>query len=200
MQKQPLHIDQELIKACLGGKEKALYNLYQLTYSSLHAVCKRYLNDQDEISLLLNSGFLKIVKGLRNYDEQVPFQAWIKRIMINTVIDHHRKNKKYKETIQYPETLIESKRMPVDFNQADMLFDAEQLLKLVQKLPPMSGKVFNLFAIDGYSHSEISELLEISEGTSKWHLSTARKKLQEMIQSRMASKKTKSRSDYKIKI
>ena len=200
MQKQPLHIDDELIKDCLGGKEKALYNLYQLTYSPLHAVCKRYLNDKDEISLLLNSGFLKIVKGLKNYNQKVPFQAWIKRIMINTVIDHHRKHKKYKETIQYPETIVEPKQMDVDFNKADLLFDAEQLLRLVQKLPPMTGKVFNLFAIVGYSHLEIADLLGVSEGTSKWHLSTARKKLQAMIQSRISSRKTNMRSDQKIKI
>ena len=200
MQDQQLHIDQELIKACLCGKEKALYDLYQLTYSSLHAVCKRYLNDQDEISLLLNNGFLKIVKGLKNYDTRVPFKAWIKRIMINTVIDHHRKYKKYKETIHYPETLVETGQMSVDFNQADMLFDAEQLLRLIQRLPPMTGRVFNLFAIDGYSHVEISGLLDISEGTSKWHLSNARKKLQEMISSRITATKNKVSSDFKVKI
>jgi len=197
LHKRRTHIDQEQIDACLRGDEKALYDLYHLTYGSLHAVCKRYLNDQDEISLLLNSGFLKIVKGLSSYQDKVPFEAWIKRIMINTVIDHHRKHKKYKETIQYPETMVESKQS-MDFNEAEKLFDAEQLMSLIHQLPPMTGKVFNLYAIDGYSHKEIGDLLKITAGTSKWHLSTARKKLQEMIQREMAPKKSQSKTNIKI--
>ncbi len=194
MQHKQININQELIDLCLEGNERALYQMYHLTYGALSAVCKRYLNDHDEISLLLNTGFLKIVKGLKKYQSNIPFEAWIKRIMINTVIDHHRKNKKYRELIHYADHLPEPKFSQVNFNKADEIFDAQQLLELIHRLPPISGKVFNLAAIDGYSHREIAEMLGISEGTSKWHLSNARKKLQEMMASKILSKKKKPTS------
>ena len=200
MQEKPHHIEQELLAACCNGEEKALYELYHICYSDLYAVCKRYLNDQDEIGLLLNSGFLKIVNGLNGYKKHIPFEAWIKRIMINTVIDHHRKQKKYRETITYPELIVEpNHRGRIDFNAADQLFDAEQLMHLIGQLPPMTARVFNLYAIDGYRHKEIAGLLDITDGTSKWHLSTARKKLQAMITELMNSKKNESKIKYKLK-
>ena len=77
-----------------------------------------------------------------------------------------------------------------DYNQADQDFDAEQLLQLIRQLPPVTHQVFNLFAIDGYSHKEISKMLGMSEGTSKWHLSTARKKLQHLLKQHNTSIKT----------
>ena len=160
-----------------------------MTYGALHAVCRRYLKDDDEISQLLNTGFLKIVNGLKGYKNKIPFEAWIKRIMINTVIDHHRKNKKYKEIILYAENIPEHKSSHLNINQADQMFDAEQLMSLIKRLPAMTGRVFNMAAIDGYSHREISGMLGISEGTSKWHLSNARKMLQEMMVAFEESKK-----------
>jgi RNA polymerase sigma-70 factor (ECF subfamily) len=102
--------------------------------------------------------------------------------MINTLIDDFRKNRKVTELVenhdftshQLPDTVL-------DFNTADLHFDAAQLEAMVRSLPPVSQKVFNLFAIDGFSHHEISELLGMSEGTSKWHLSFARQRLRELL-------------------
>lgn len=177
-----MHIDQQLLEKCLKGNEKAQYTLYQRCYGVLLSICRRYARDHDEENVLLNTGFLKVLNGLDKYRSKVPFEAWIRRIMINTVIDEHRKNKKYKDTFEYTAEVDESRsNLRIDYNTADLQFDAEQLLEFIQKLPPMSGEVFNMYAIDGYSHKEIGDALGISEGTSKWHLSNARSKLQEMI-------------------
>ena len=103
--------------------------------------------------------------------------------MINTVIDDFRKNRKVRELISNTDfSEAPNQHSQVDYNLADLRFDAEQLEMLIRRLPPMSQKVFNLYAIDGYSHAEIGELLGISDGTSKWHLSSARKRLQLMLQ------------------
>ena len=141
------------------------------------------MSNDDDIGTMINSAFLKIVKNIGQYRPEVPFRAWVRRIMINTAIDHYRKHKKYRDFVYYPEEekTMENNHSAIDFNEADQQFDAEQLLQMIDQLPHVSKTVFNMFAIDGYSHREIAEMLKISEGTSKWHLSTARKKLRELL-------------------
>lgn len=173
----------QLLQDCQAGDRKAQYQLYQSCYPLLMSVCMRYMQDDLEARGMLNQGFLKIVTNLEKYREEVPFEAWIRRIMINTIIDNFRKNRKVKELIEHRD--FASSPPPqtdrFDWNIADQQFDAEQIEALIRSLPPMSQKVFNLYAIDGYSHREVSEQLGISVGTSKWHLSSARKRLQEML-------------------
>ena len=184
MEEVNAHIDHKLLLACVRGEEASQYRLYSICYGPLYTVCQRYAQDEDEIGILLNTTFLKVIKGLKKYDyqNQLIFEAWIKRIAINTAIDAHRRNKKYKRTIFYPspdeQTLMDGQ---VDYNKADQQFDAQQLLEMIRTLPPMTAKVFNLFAIDGFSHKEIGDMLAISQGTSKWHLSEARRRLQLLL-------------------
>jgi len=145
-------------------------------------VSMRYHKQKDDAAAMVNQGFLKIVNNLEKYDSEIPFEYWIKRIMINTLIDDFRKNKKFKELIEHHDfTDRNAFQDLVNYNEADEQFEAEELRQMIQLLPNVSQKVFNLFAIDGYSHREIAERMGISEGTSKWHVSFARKKLQEMI-------------------
>ena len=107
--------------------------------------------------------------------------------MINTIIDEFRKNKKERETIEYNNfERVEDYDSYIDFNAADLQFDAAELEFMVKQLPEMSQKVFNLFAIDGYSHKEISKMLGMSTGTSKWHVAYARKELKQMIHKKLA--------------
>jgi RNA polymerase sigma-70 factor (ECF subfamily) len=102
--------------------------------------------------------------------------------MINTIIDDYRKNSKEKSIIQFKDIQNDgTENTWVEYNAADLEFEAEELLGFIDKLPTESKKVFVLFAIDGYSHKEIGEMLGISDGTSKWHVSFARKKLRELI-------------------
>lgn len=139
---------------------------------------------------MLNQAFLKILDNLDLLPGHVPFAAWAKRITINTLIDDFRKNRKVKELIASTSIHdLPEAQGGVDYNEADKQFDAEQLEGFIRQLPPMTSKVFNLFAIDGYPHTEISKMLDISEGTSRWHLASARKKLQEMIRNAMNASK-----------
>lgn len=142
----------------------------------------RYRKDKSEAVAILNTGFLKIITNLNQYKQETPFEAWIRKIMINTLIDDFRANMKKNELIEYREQLDNAGADHfIDYNQADLLFDAAQLESIIQQLPNMSRQVFNLFAIDGFAHKEIAAMLSISEGTSKWHLNFARSRLQEIL-------------------
>ena len=180
-------IDAQLLKACTRKDRMAQHQLYKRCFSFLMSVCVRYKNDHSEARAILNMGFLKILTNLDKYKTSIPFEAWSRRIMINTIIDEFRKNRKERETIEYSNfEQVEEYNTHIDFNIADRQFDAEELEMMIKTLPEMSQKVFNMFAIDGYSHKEISSMLGISTGTSKWHVSSARKELKLMISAKMA--------------
>jgi len=184
------NISPAILKDCLNKDRKAQFKLYKSCYSVLMGVCMRYHKNENDALEILNTGFLKILNNLDKYRSEVPFIAWIKRIMINTVIDDFRKNKKQKKLTEYTDFQdYDDNVQLVDFNTADQQFDANALEDLIHQLPPMTAKVFNLYAIDGYAHKEIAELLGISDGTSKWHVSAARKKLQEMMKEVINSSK-----------
>jgi RNA polymerase sigma-70 factor (ECF subfamily) len=185
-----MKVSQQLIQDCKNGDRKAQFQLYKSCFNVLMGVCMRYKKDEPEAASVLNMGFLKIVTNLEKYRPEVPFEAWIRRIMINTVIDEFRKNRKVRELIEHTDfSEAEPYTKVVSYNTADQLFDAERLEGFIKQLPPVSQKVFNLYAIDGYSHKEIGEMLGMSDGTSKWHLSSGRKKLQEMIQKAIQASK-----------
>ncbi len=175
-------ISKDLIKDCRAGHQVAQFRLYKICYSTLMNVTSRYIKDRDEAVDLINLGFYKVLTGLKKYNSDKPFDAWIRRVMINTIIDQYRKNKKYRESTQ----LIDQSELGIElgsaeFNQAALELDADQLRKFIHELPDMHNQVFNLYAIDGHTHQEISKMLEIPVGTSKWYLNQARKSLQEMV-------------------
>ena len=175
-------ITPELLQGAREGDRKAQYELYRQCYPVLMAVCFRYRREESEAAAALNDGFLKILQNLHRYNPDVPFIAWIRRIQINTLIDLFRREAKWRDQVLLSESVEQdAPSTAVDWNEADQRFDAEQLELLLHKLPPVSRQVFNLFALDGYSHAEISKMLDISEGTSKWHVSFARKQLREWI-------------------
>ncbi len=177
-----MNIDAKLLKACQAKDQRAQYQLYKRCFSLLMGVCIRYKKDEDEARAILNVGFLKILNNLDKYRPNVPFEAWIRRIMINTVIDEFRRNKKEREYIEYTDFQTSPNyNQHVDYNEADKEFDVQALEHLIKQLPPMSQQVFNLYVIDGYSHKEIGGMLGISDGTSKWHLSNARKILKRQL-------------------
>jgi len=173
-------IKPDLIKDCINRDRRAEYALYKTLYSYLMAICYRYTHQKELAEEMLNMGYLKILNNLHKYNSDMPFKAWIRRIMVNTLIDEYRKNKTIKENISYVEHYYDTEDYS-DTNHAIQKLNADEILQMVKKLPKASARVFNLFAIDGFSHKEIATMLEISEGTSKWHLNFARQKLQEMI-------------------
>jgi RNA polymerase sigma factor (sigma-70 family) len=176
-----MNIQPQLIALCIKQDRKAEYELYKLTYSYLMSICMRYSRDKDSASAALNMGYLKILNNLKTYRPEIPFKAWIRRIMVNTLIDEYRKNKREREKVTYVEEYYDSSDFS-EVNEALARIDYKHLLDQINILPEATKKVFNLFAIDGFSHKEVGELLGISEGTSKWHLNAARQKLKEYIE------------------
>jgi RNA polymerase sigma factor (sigma-70 family) len=175
-----MNIQPQLIALCIKKDRKAEYELYKNTYSYLMSICLRYTRDRDMASETLNVGFLKILTNLEKYNLAIPFKVWIRKIMVNTLIDEYRKTKKEKERVTYVEEYYDSTDY-ADANDAISKFNCQQIYDLINLLPEATKQVFNLFVIDGYSHKEIGDMLGISEGTSKWHLNAARTKLKEQL-------------------
>jgi RNA polymerase sigma factor (sigma-70 family) len=142
------------------------------------AICWRYAESKEEAIEFANHGFLKVLLNLKKYKTKVPFELWARRVVINEVIDQLRKKKRYREKIE----IREENEMPqiespeLNEAQAERI---EWIKKKSRDLPNVTGKVFNLYAFDGYKHQEIAEMLNISEGTSQWHYSVAKQKLRE---------------------
>ena len=173
-------IDLSLLEKCKSGRRRAQHDLYVRCYPIMMAICQRYERNKDDAESLLNQAFLKVLNKLDIYKEEIPFDAWVRRITINTAIDELRRKKRSKlDYMEEPSDVGDLSKM--DYNQAELNFNEENLLRLIRKLPPLSQKVFNLYVIDGYSHQEIAQQLKMSEGTSKWHLSNARKKLKAFL-------------------
>lgn len=175
-----MKIDKELIDACRKEDRKAQFELYRASYGLLMGVCLRYEKNKEDAEELLNLAFFKVLTRLDKYSDDTPFEAWIRRITINTIIDEFRKRNRDKHSF-YEELEGHVPVSDMDFNDADTRYDVEELEMMIRQLPPVSQKVFNLYVVDGFNHKEIGDMLGISEGTSKWHLSTARKTLQGML-------------------
>lgn len=177
-------ITPELLNQSATGNKQAQYALYKQSYSLLMGICSRYVKNFDDAMALLNEGFLKILLNADKRKSHVPPELWMRRIMINTIIDAFRKNKNYIEQTQlkdFSDHQTDNYEQHSVDNYYDKEISSELLNNMLQKLPEVTGKVFNLFAIDGYSHKEIADLLKISEGTSKWHVNNARTLLKQMI-------------------
>jgi RNA polymerase sigma-70 factor (ECF subfamily) len=179
-----LIIDAEILSRCLKNDQRVIKQLYEHCFRKLMPLCVRYHTNNEDARSSLNIAFVKIIDNLEKLDlEQINFDAWSRRIMSNTLIDEYRKRKKHEEHYLKKETERE-----LDTNAENAKNDGveslnyEFLLKLIQLLPESTRIVFNLFAIDGYSHTEIVEQLNIPLGTSKWHVSNARKLMKEYIE------------------
>ncbi|MBC8173881.1 MAG: RNA polymerase sigma factor [Chitinophagales bacterium] len=179
-----MQIDPALLKLSASGERQAQYKLYKQSFSLLMSICSRYTINKDDAMALVNLGFCKILMHANKYKEHIPIEMWMRRIMINTAIDEFRRNKKYKEQTQlqdFSDHVSGSGSDESDMNLYDAEIEAERLEDMLKNLPTVTGKVFNLFAIDGYSHKEISNMLHMSEGTSKWHVNNARTLLKQML-------------------
>jgi RNA polymerase sigma factor (sigma-70 family) len=173
MGEEELH---QLVRGCLKDDRLSQKLLYKAFYGFAMGICLRYAANRYEASEIMNQGFFKVFKSLSKYDLSKPFKAWLGRIMINTSIDYYRSNLK----IAYNEELDKADHIN-DTEFADKNLNYNELLDMISQLPRAYRTIFNLYAIEGYSHEEIGKLLNISIGTSKSNLHKARQKLKAMI-------------------
>ncbi|PKR81008.1 hypothetical protein CW751_07530 [Brumimicrobium salinarum] len=179
-----MHVDVKLLKSCAKNKRKAQKELYEACFQFLMPICKRYHNNEQDARAIYNVAFMKIIDNLNKLDlDDVHFAAWAKRVMSNTLIDEYRKNKKYKEKIHKRDTDRELEYHSEGIkNEAESNFGESSIMRLLDYLKPATKRVFMLYVIEGYNHKEIGEIMEMSDGTSKWHLSVARKELKALIE------------------
>ena len=167
---------EQLIKNCKNNDAQAQSQLYKQFASKLFSLCLKYSKNYAEAEDNLHDAFLTIFSKINQYNNKGSFEGWLKRIAINTSLQRYRKDVGVYDIIN--EGNIED--VSVDFNENDV--GIEYLLKIIQELPDRYRLVFNLYVLDGYSHVEISELINISTGTSKSNLARARMILKEKIE------------------
>lgn len=168
--------NKKLIEACIKGDRQAQQDLYDLFSKRMFMVCLRYTKSQQEAEDVLQDSFIKVFKNLKGYRGESRFDYWIKRIVVNTALNSQRK-----KLYMYPMVDIDDVKNEFDQSKSLSNFQMEDLLNMIRELPTGCQTVFNLFAIEGYSHKEIADMLKVSEGTSKSQFSRARKLLQEKI-------------------
>jgi len=173
---QVYHIE-ELIKRCKAGERKAQELLYKQFASKMLGVCFRYATDKMEAEDMLQNGFIKVFQKLADYRGEGSFEGWIRRIMVHSSIEYYRKHHKMMQLVDIEEAGNESSVNPL----ATSRLAANDLLLLIQQLSPGYRIVFNLYAIEGYSHKEIAAIAGITEGASKSQLSRARSVLREQV-------------------
>lgn len=177
----PAYSEQEIIAGCRNKDRAVQEHLYKMYYSMFLKVCARYAKSMQDAEQLLNDGFLKVFTQVDNFKNAGSFAGWMQRIMINTCLDYLRGAALKEEMVMHVNAIpAEESNISVN-NEALENIEFRELVTLVQGLPTMTRTVFNLFVFDGYNHKEISEQLEISEGTSHWHVHQARNILQKKI-------------------
>lgn len=166
--------DEQLLEAILRQDAKAQRLLYERFARKMFGVCLRYTRNREEAEDYLQDGFLKVFQKISSFKNEGSLEGWIRRVMVNTCLDHLRQQK-----MQWNE--MDEATEPAENAEVLDKLQASDLLELIRQLPPGFRTVFNLFAIEGYSHKEIGEMLNISEGTSKSQFARARMNLVDKV-------------------
>jgi RNA polymerase sigma factor (sigma-70 family) len=166
-----------LVKACLNGNAAAQQQLYSQFAPSMLGVCYRYTKSIQDAEDVLQEGFIKVFMHLESYKQTGELGAWIRRIMVTTALNYLKKHKKYRQDMAYSEMPLH----PISDDNPIMNLQSKEIADLIRQLPTGYQTIFNLYAIEGFNHVEIGQLLGISEGTSKSQYARARYLLIEWI-------------------
>ncbi|PKR82089.1 RNA polymerase subunit sigma-70 [Brumimicrobium salinarum] len=169
--------DKTLVQKCISGNAKAQRELFNRFSPLMLGVAMRYIKDKERAEDILQDGFIKVYKNIHRFEHKGSLEGWIRRIVVNTALDHIRKYKKEQTNIELDDSPLEI----VQKSDAEERLQAEVLMKIVQLLPEGYRIVFNMFAIEGYSHKEIAKHLNISESTSKSQYSRAKSVLRKTL-------------------
>lgn len=167
--------EEKIIEGCISNDRKSQEILYRHFLPKMLVMCRRFTTDEDRLVSIINDGMLRVFLNIQQYKGSGSFEGWVRKIVFRSLSNHFRKDKKYLKVI-----FLEEKDKS---SQSDALAGLyyEDLMSVVESLPEMMKKVFERYVILGMTHKEIGLELNISEGTSKWHLSKAREKLRERI-------------------
>jgi RNA polymerase sigma factor (sigma-70 family) len=180
--------ERQLVKNCLKGKPEAQRKLYEQFEKNMLGVCYRYTKSLKDAEDVLQDGFVKVFLNMHQYKSQGELGAWIHRIMVNTALNFLKKNRRYREEMVFTDQPLH----PVTDENPDIALNAKELADLVRQLPQGYQTVFNMHAIEGYSHVEIGELLGITDGTSRSQYARARALLISWIKKKPMQIKTEN--------
>jgi RNA polymerase sigma factor (sigma-70 family) len=169
---------QFLIEGCKRNDREAQRLLYQHYYGYAMSICIRYCRSLDESKEIVNDGFMKVFERIEQHHESASFKGWLRRIMIHTAIDHYRKEVKHYNTKEIADANVKEENSTTVLDEIAY----SELIAMIQSLSPQYRAVFNLYVIDGFTHDEIAETLNISSGTSKSNLMKARAVLRKMLE------------------
>ncbi|HEX6334843.1 MAG TPA: sigma-70 family RNA polymerase sigma factor [Flavisolibacter sp.] len=168
--------ESDLIDGCIRGDRRLQRELYQRFASKMYGVCLRYAGNTEEAEDILQEGFIKVFNKIGSFRKEGSFEGWIRRIFVNTAIEHYRKKIYLQPITEYEENTVEGKYLSVLDSLAE-----KDIIQLVQQLSPGYRTVFNMYVVEGYTHKQIADALGISEGTSKSQLSRAKQILQDLV-------------------
>lgn len=168
--------ESDLITGCIDGNRRMQEELYRRFSPRMYAVCLRYAGNAEEAEDILQEGFIKVFKKMGSFRSEGSFEGWVRRIFVNTAIEHFRRKRYLMPVTEKEENTIEGKYISVLDELAE-----KDILALVQELSPGYRTVFNMYVVEGYTHKEIADMLGISEGTSKSQLSRAKVILQDLV-------------------
>lgn len=175
MIKSDTYTDIDLINGCLKNDRRFQELMYKKYFGKMMQMCYKYTTDRDIAMEIVNDGMLRVFKKIDKYSFKGSFEGWLRKLVFHSLSDYFKKHNKYVHFM-----VFEDKEEAINAEPLNNLY-LEDLVTLIDQLPDNTKKVFQLYAIEGYPHKEIAKTLSISEGTSKWHLSNARKLLQNLI-------------------
>ncbi len=174
--------EKEIVEGCVANDRFFQEILYRRYFAGMMRMCMRYTHDREVALEIVNDGLLRVFQKLHTFSFRGSLEGWIRRLVFRSLADYYRKASKQVYFLD-----IEDRDAPTPSSAFDELF-LEDVLRLVDKLPKATREVFVLFAIEGYQHPEIADMLGISVGTSKWRLSAARQKLKQLIRNNFKSR------------
>jgi RNA polymerase sigma factor (sigma-70 family) len=183
-----MYNDSDLFQGCLKNDRIAQRQLYEKYAGRMLVVAHRYTKATQEAEDVLQEAFIKVFKNISSYKKECPLEFWIRKIVINTALNQNRS-----KIYLYPAVDIEKMDFEQDENFSLSEFNLNELLAIIRQLAPRYQVIFNLYAIEGYTHAEIAEMLGISEGTSKSQYSRARAILQELVKEKHNHEKSRQR-------
>jgi len=171
---------ENILFGCVRKKRNSQKQLYELYYRFGFSICRRYAKNMEETEEMVNNGFLKIFLNIDKFNPDLKFENWARRIFINTAIDYYRK---YANDFSENHLSVDESTALLPRVEPDILekLSGDEILNCIARLPPSYRIAFNLSVVEGYSHPEIADMLQISVGTSKSNLSKARRKLKIII-------------------
>jgi len=175
----------QLIEGCVNNNREAQYKLYNLMSGKMFAVCLRYAKNREAAEDILQDGFVKVFTNIEKFRGDGSFEGWVRRIIVNTAVEYYRKSAK-----MYPVVNVDDVNKDIPWQDTGDNLELEDVMNMINNLSTGYRTIFNLYVVEGYSHKEIADMLQINEGTSKSQLARARYLLMEMIKNSEKVKKS----------